>query len=328
MRFFASIIPGFAAVAAVFAGCTSAKEYLRADVSAFEIAADDTSDYAIVVESSSSWIIDPSALPEWLGVWYDATDPNPDPNLLWTKAAVNEDTEDRATRITIVSGDGLVLSIPFVQLAMVVRFGITPSVLEPFAARDTDPQTITVDTPLAWEAIQLGGDWIEFTRGTAEEGTANILSVGAKPTQLFDPRIDTIVLRPVRADYWDFADSIRVVQEATDLVVTGDAMDEETLEIAVPTSGGEVPLSVFARYAWTLSTDASPGAVSFDLTGHEGNSIEYGTPIVMTVAPNTSTEEDHVFTLEFESAGETYEYRCRQPKSDPPEQEPEPEEEI
>ncbi len=68
--------------------------------------------------------------------------------------------------------------------------------------------------------------------------------------------------------------------------------------------------------------------MSFDLTGHEGNSIEYGTPIVMTVAPNTSTEEDHVFTLEFESAGETYEYRCRQPKSDPPEQEPEPEEEI
>ncbi len=326
MRYFAPVILGFAAIAAGFAGCTSAKEYLRANASSFEITADDTSAHAVVVEASSSWIVDTSVVAEWLTVWYDATDPNPDPNLLWVKAAVNEERDERAAEITLVSGDGLLLVIPIVQLGMVARFGVTPSELEPFAARDDNKQIITVDTPLSWEALQLGGNWIELIKGTEEEGTANILYVGVKPTRLFEQRSDTIVLRPGRVDYRDFADSIVVVQAAIDLVVAGETMNEETGEITVPTEGGEVPLSVFSRYAWTLSTDASPGAVSIDLTEHEGDSIENGTPIEITVTPNTSTEEDHLFTLTFESGGEIYEYRCRQPKSNPPE--PEPEEEI
>ncbi len=100
-------------------------------------------------------------------------------------------------------------------------------------------------------------------------------------------------------------------------------MDGETFEIGVPAEGGAVSLSVFSRYAWVVTTDAPDGSVSFDITGHEGGTIENGTPIIMTVAPNTSTEEDHTFTITFESAGETYEYRCTQLKIVPPEQEQE-----
>jgi hypothetical protein len=304
-----------AVAAAGFAGCSSAEEYLRADVASFEIASSDTDSHSIVVEASSSWIIDFTGLPEWLSVWYDTTQPNPDPDLLWVKASVNEDTEERTAVINLVSGEGLTLAVPFVQLGMVVRFEVSPLSLEPFAARDGSPQTLTVDTPLAWEAVQLHGDWITLTREA--EGAGNILQVGVKPSQLFDPRSDTLVLRPVREDYWDFARSIVVVQEATDLVVTAEAMNEETLEITIPADGGEVPLSVYSRHSWTLSTDAPPETVSIDLTSHEGDTIESGTPIVLTVAPNSSTDEERTFTLSFESGGETYRYLCRQPKSNP-----------
>jgi hypothetical protein len=319
MRPFLSGVVAFAAVAAGFAGCDPAGGYLRADVASFEIASDDTSNHALVVEASSSWIIDPSGVPGWLTVWYDATNPYPDPNLLWLKASVNEDTEDRSAEISLVSGEGLTLAIPFVQLGMVVSFDVSPLVLEPFPARDASPQTLPVDTPLSWEAVQLHGDWITLTREA--EGVGNILSVGVKPSQLFDPRSDTIVLRPARADYREFADSIVVVQHASDLAVVAETMDEDTLEIAIPAAGGEVPLSVYSRHSWTLSTDAPPEIVSIDLTAHEGNSIESGTPIVMKVAPNSSSEQDFTFTLTFASEGKTYKYLCRQPKSSPPEPE-------
>jgi hypothetical protein len=317
-----------AAMAAGLAGCTSAKEFLRADTASFEISAEDTSDHAIIVEASSSWIVNAADKPDWLTLWYDASEPEPNPNLLWVRAAVNEEIKDRATEIIIVSGDGRLLAIPFKQLAMVVRFGVSPGTLEPFTARDAGTQTLDVDTALAWEFEQLHGDWITMTPGAGEEGgPQNTLEVGVRPTRIFEERRDTIVLRPVRADYWDYADSIAVVQAGIDLVMTGETLDEETLEIAVPAEGGVVPLSVSSRYGWTLTTDAPADRVQVNLTSHEGDTIETGTPIEMTVAPNPSTEEDYTFALTIESAGETYEYQCRQSKSNPPNPEPNPEQE-
>ncbi len=320
MKTFISVILGCAAIVAGSWGCASGDRFLRTDADVMEISAEDQSDHAVVIEASSSWIANVSEETPWLYVHY-AED---NPGLLWVAASVNENPEPRNAAITIVSGDGLTLEIPVVQLGMVIRFEVTPRTLEPFAARDASTQTLTVDTGLSWRFSQLHGDWIVMTRGT-EEGSENTLTIGVKPTRIFEERRDTIVLQPDRAEYHASGDSIVVVQAGIDLVVTGDAMDEETFEIGVPAQGGEVSLSVFARHAWEVTTDAPAERVSFDITGHEGGTMENGTPIVMTVAPNTSTEEDYTFVLTFESAGETYEYRCTQLKSVPPEQEPEPE---
>lgn len=309
-------------VSAGLAGCSPPDEFLRADVTVVEIGAEDTSHNTVSIESSSSWMVDASGSVDWLELGYEEGDPW----TLWVTALLNESPDPRESSITVVSGDGLTLTIPVVQSGMNIRFGVTPTELQPFGARDTGAQTLTVDTGLSWQAIQLHGDWITLTKGT-EQGKENTLAVGVKATRIFEERRDTIVLQPVNEVFHRWSDSLVVVQEGIGLVVTAELMNEQTLEITIPADGGEVPMSVFSKEAWLVTTDASPDRVTFDMTG-SGSDIENGIPIVMTVTPNTSTEEDHAFTLSFESGGETYEYRCRQQASVPPEQSPEPEEGI
>ncbi len=309
------------AAALLFSGCTSESgRYLRADTpeGGVEISATDTSDHPVRIEASASWMVDTESGPDWFDVRYDLNDPN----LLWTSANVrNESLDSLITEITVVSGDGLRLMIPFVQLPMEVDFGVTPRTLDPFGPRDTSTRTLTVTiaSSLEWEWLIVGeSDWLQITRGSGDE--ANRLSVGVTPTRLLDPRRDTIVVRPVLETFHSYYDSIAVVQRGIDLVIDSEAMNSDTYEIEIPGEGGEIMLAVYSRAEWTASADAPADRVVLGVASG-GPDIENGTPMAITVAPNTSTEE-YAFTLTFTSVGETYEYICRQQGGQPSENDP------
>ncbi len=302
------------ALVALATCCTTAERHLSADVSSITVEAADVTDHVISVSSSSSWMVDASGLADWLSVWYDTNNPS----LLFVAATEkNESLEERSDDITIISGDGLVLTIPLTQLSMDVRFNPTPPALETFAARNAPAQTIDVDTDLTWEAAQLHGEWIVLTRGTAEEGTENTLTVEVPSTRSLQPRRDTIVLRPTLEAFASMADSVAVEQTGLGLVAESPMMNEQTLEIEIPREGGEVIVSVFSHERWDLSTDASEQTATLSLTEGPADT-ENGITVVVTVAPNDTTEP-RTFVLTFESGGETYEYTCnQQSESDQP----------
>jgi hypothetical protein len=306
-----------AAALSVAAGCEKEK-YLRAEPSALEKTAEWDEDTGITIEASASWIADLPENVDWLDFRYDASDRS----LLWILPERNESLEKRQTEITIVSGDGLLIVVPVVQDPMEVVFDVRPAVIDPFGARDATTRTLTVETSLSeWEADVLEGEeWITLTKGEGE--AAAILTVGAAETRQQEERRGRIVVYPVNENFHAMADTLAVVQAGIDLLVTGEAIDDQTLVVEVAGEGGSVPLTVFSREGWRVTVAGDPeGRVSFDLTEGEGE-IEVGIPIVMSVAENTG-EEVFEFTLLFESAGETYEYRCRQQIKQPEREEEE-----
>ena len=325
MKSILSFIPGL--VVAAFAmvastGCGPDGAFLKADVESLEISAEDTGDHAIGITASSSWIVNTlpvitdaqgNSTPAWFSVRYDGSDPG----LLQVKADErNESEEDRTGEIVVVSGDGLILRIPFIQKAMDVRFEVTPESVEPFAARDDLTRTLTVSTNLAWEyEVVDATDWITAVKTEGEDGAPGTLTLTATETRSTETRSGSILLQPVNPTFQeDHNKTILIEQAGIDLVVYSEAMDY-TYEIAIPADGGETALSVYSRATWNVTTDAPAERVSFDLT-EGGSDLENGINVVMTVGPNTSTEE-YTFTLTFESGGETYEYICRQQGGQP-----------
>ncbi len=291
------------AAVAILAGCSPADKVLRANPSSIEMAAE-PEDISVAVESSSSWIFDSSVLEDWLSLKYD----NDDPSLLWVSAEANESLGERTDSIMLISGDGSKLIIPLRQLAMEISFDVSPAVLEPFGASDEEPRTLTISTNLTsgWNyTILHAADWL--TAEIGGKGEENILTVSAKSNQSLYERRDTIVVRPTNAVFSALADSIAVVQTGLDLLVTSGSMDEETYIIKIPTEGGETNLSVWSRSPWSVSTEADAEKVSTNLA-EGGADIVDGITVVVTVVPNTETEE-YTFTLVFESAGQKYEYR-------------------
>jgi hypothetical protein len=294
----------------MLSGCTPGDKYLRSDAPGvgIEVAATDTDRHSIAITASSSWMFNTAGMPEWLDLRYDDNSSG----LLWVGALTrNESLDSLRTTITIVSGDGLRLEIPFVQLPMEVSFAVTPRTVEPFGPRETASRTLNVASTLTWEHLTVGGsDWLTMIRDTDPDSGAERLTVNAAPTRELDPRRDTIVVRPVNETFHGYSDSIAVVQRGIDLVVWSDAMNETTFEIGIPAEGGEVAMSVFSRNAWTVASDASPDLIALDIAEGEAD-IENGIPVIITAAPNTTTE-DHTFTLTFTADGETYEYTCTQ----------------
>ncbi len=303
----------------LLASCSAGDKYLRSDAPSggIEIPATDTDDHALSITSSASWIISSTGLPEWFDLRYDASDTG----LLWAGARTrNESLDSLRTVITIISGDGLRLDIPFVQLPMVVSFALTPGTLEPFGPRDATPRTLTVASTLTWESLTVGdADWLTLTPAADPDSGVETLTVTASPTRELDPRRDTIVVRPVNEAFHLYSDSIAVVQLGIDLVVYSDAMTP-AFDIAIPASGGEIALSVFSRHSWTLSHTAPPATVALDIT-HGDPDTGNGVPVILTAPPNPSSEPI-TFTLTFTSGGETYTYTCTQQGGAPPPPEP------
>lgn len=305
------------AVASAATGCSPGEKFLRADIPSIELTATDRGEHSITIEASASWM---ASVPEDAG-WLDAKYDTGFPDLLWiTTTGNNESLEERSTRITVVSGDGLVLVIPVVQLAMDGRLEVTPATLEPFGPRDATPRTLTVSTALTWEfAVLNGADWLGVVRSKAtetEEGSGSILTISATPTRSLDPRRDTLVIYPTKDAFISMADSIAVVQEGIDLVVDSDLFDDN-FDVVIPAAGAGVALSVYSRATWRVSAvlpDETPAdRVSLDMVEGPAD-IGNGIPFVVTVTPNTSSEE-FIFTLVFDSGGDTYEYICRQQSS-------------
>jgi hypothetical protein len=293
----------FFIVAITFTECATEGTFLKASVEGIEFSAEPTGEQTVTIDASSSWMVEFAGLEEWLSVEYDDSDAN----VLRLSAGINESPEGRDDSVVVVSGDGLSLILPIVQRAMGGYFDVTPAVLQTFGARETAIRTLTIDTNMTtWEASVLhDSDWILLS---PEDNT---LGVGVKPTRLLDARRDTIVLRPMNEAFASLADSVAVVQRGLDLLVSSEAMDETTLETAVPAGGGEVFLTVYSRNTWSVTTDDSAGRVTLDISSGPAE-IEYGTPLVVTATENTGPEE-YTFTLTFSSGGETYEYLCRQP---------------
>ncbi len=317
------------AAAVALAGCSQDEKFLRADNVSLEISAEDTAEQMVTIEASSPWLVDAVGGADWLNdagtKWLSVKYDDNIPNLLWVKATeTNDNLEDRRAVIRVASGDGLALDISFTQRAMIVRFNVSPSILEPFDAYGSRAQTITVDTGLPWEAFQLDGDWLTTTIDTEEDKNAGTLTVEAKDTRSLTERRDTIVLRPVREAYWSYSDSIAVVQAGSDLVVHSNVIDEETVEVEIPAEGGEVELRVQSRAEWSVSTEVPPERVALSPT-EGGIDTGEGAQVVMTVTENTE-EEEYRFTLTFVSAGKKYEYRCVQAGVAPEQEEPTPQE--
>ena len=327
MKTFLSGILGSAVIvaAAGIAGCAPADKFLHADPTSVEMAADMKKEVlAVTIGSSSPWVFDNSEPAEWLSLDYDAENPS----RLLISASVNENPDDRTDSVTIISGDGLQLIIPFRQLAMNPLFDVSPPVLEPFGARDDMIRTLTVttDLPSGWEFLLLyASDWLTIEQGG--RGEENILTVSATQIRSLDERRDTIVIRPVNTAFASRADTIAVVQAGLDLLATSETMDPETDIIAIPAAGGETVLSVLSRSPWSASTDADAGRVSMNISEGAADMGE-GIPMVVTATPNPEAEE-YTFTLIFSSAGREYEYRFVQagaePEPNPEEPEPTPE---
>jgi hypothetical protein len=313
--FSVAYLPLFLA-AAMLGGCAPVESFLRSDLpaDALEIAATDVDSHPIGIEASASWMFDTTLGARqdevlWLRAWYDESNPT----LIWAQATgPNENPEPRTDTIVVVSGDGLALEIPVRQQALEVSFSVTPRTLEPFGARDTGTQTLTVASTLTWEYTTVGeSEWLVLTRGT-ETGTNGTIVVEVRPTRDLDMRRDTIVVRPVNEAFREgYSDSIAVRQEGIDLLIeAGEAMNPETFEIDIPAAGGEITLWVYSRSPWTISSDAPAERVTLDADGGAAD-IETGIPVLMTAAPNTSTEQLK-FRLTLTSAGQTYEYICTQ----------------
>jgi hypothetical protein len=308
------------AIVLALTGCATKGAFLKTDVGAIEFSAEPTGGQAVSVEASSSWLVEISGLEDWLSVYYDRDDPR----VFHLTALVNESPEGRDDSVYVSSGDGLSLILPVVQKAMDGRLTLTPAALDVFAARNAAPQTITVDSGLTWEeSITEGDDWISLTR----EG--NILTVGVSPTRSTDARSGLVQLSPLSEAFAEFATEFAVEQHGIDLLVESETLNPQTLEIAVPAEGGAINLGVYSRYDWTLSTDADPDRVSFNITSG-GADLVNGMTVVMTATANTTgggneNSDDHTFTLTFASEGETYEYLCRQPiATTEPQPQPEP----
>jgi hypothetical protein len=320
------------AATVTMSGCTSSGAYLRSDAPAvgLELTATDLDAHVVTVEASSSWMFDPAAIsvPEGETPWLSVRYADDNPSLLWVKAlSRNESPTPRIDTILMASGDGLALEIPVRQLALDVTFGVEPRTLQPFGPYETAVRTLTVTSTLEWEAFTLGeSEWLTIARGTGS-GHDGTITVGVTPTRSLDPRRDTIVVRVANPAFHDrHADSIAVVQQGTDLLVESDAIDLDTFEIGVPAAGGEIALTVYSREAWSVAADAgatAAGIVTFDPA--TGPADLQGITVVMTVAPNAAAEE-RTFTLTLDSAGQQYEYICRQmgdrsPPGDPEEEE-------
>ncbi|MDR2894850.1 MAG: hypothetical protein LBU97_05260 [Alistipes sp.] len=303
----------------VAAGCTPADKFLRVDTPEITIAADHSGRIDVTVSASTSWMFDPPAVGtrEWLSLEYSTTDPA----LLRVSAARNESLDERTAEINIVSGDGLSIVVPVVQLAMDARLDVSPRRLD-LAATDTLPHTIAVTTTnlsAGWRALQLRGDWLSLV--SERDGT---LTVKANPLRSMAERMDTVVLLPVSEAFLSLADSIVVVQTGLGLLVESEAMNLESFEIEAPATGGDFALRVFSTAPWRVTVgssnpDGTPTeALAIDLTEGAADTGN-GTVIVMTVAENISTDE-RTFTLSFESGGETYQYICRQQGRTPEDQ--------
>jgi hypothetical protein len=320
MKSFFSLISGLAAV--VFGvvggvGCAPAETFLRSDVpgGVLEITATDIGAHGITIEASSSWMFDNTiGAPHgdearWLTARYDTNNPA----LMWVETlSRNENIEHRLDTVVVVSGDGLRLEILVRQGAMDVSFDVTPASLEPFGARETDTRTVTVSSTIAWEYDLIDqSDWLTVTRGAdAADGTSGTLTVAAAPTRSLDLRRDTIVVRPVNDNFHGTHTSkVPVEQAGIDLVVESEAMNP-AFAIEIPAGGGEIPLSIYSRAAWTASMDVPAERASLNMTSGPAD-IESGIPVVMTAAANPSTEQFE-FTLTLTSAGQKYEYVCTQ----------------
>jgi hypothetical protein len=295
------------AVSAVLAGCAKGDRFLTASRQVLEFAADDVDGLLLEIDASAPWMIESIGMPDWLWVQY-----NPDNSaLINVTARLNESLIPRSSVLSIVSGDGLTLNIPVVQRSMDITFDTSPGEVAPFGPNETATRTLTVTTNTLWQAVVLNGaDWISFSPGAGPEPNTDLLDVSVKPTRSLDRRRDILVLQPVTEAYQALSDSIEVVQLGLDLLVTADGMNEETLETAIPATGGEVSMTVQSRFPWDVSTNADPGRVTLDTTSGPAD-LEYGTPITITVAANPGPGE-HTFTLIFSSQGETYQYLCRQ----------------
>jgi hypothetical protein len=286
-------------------GCAVQNAYLRADAAELELAAGDVAQHTITIDASSSWALYTGTTFLWLSATYDADDASA---LRVRALGVNESREELRDTLLIVSADALTLTIPVVQRALAGSLAVTPAAPEPFGPRESETRTLTVETNLsAWEHTVLGDGWLTATR--ADGGRE--ITLRAKGLNRLEERRDTVVVYPVAEDFSQLADSIPVVQRGMDLVMTAEAMNAETFDVAIPAAGGEVAVSIYSRAAWTLAHDADPERVSVNLT-EGGADTENGVPLIVTVAANLSTEE-YTFTVTFTSDGKKYTYLCRQP---------------
>jgi hypothetical protein len=300
----------FAAQVVVFAGCAPGEKFLGADTASIEFLAGDTAPRSVTVSSSSSWTIYTADLPKWLTIGYDADNTN----VFTVTATRNESLDGRRAVIPIVSGDGLSVDIPLTQGSTDAVFDVSPMEIAPFGPREEEARALTVATNVTWEAVVLhGAGWIRYRTTAGTTPGTDLLLVNVTPIRSLDPRRDTIVLRPVVGAFSSLADSVAVVQTGLDLMVTSDAMNETTLETAIPADGGSVVMMVYSRAEWSVATGAPSDRVTIDSTSGPADP-EYGTPIELTAISNPSTDE-YTFTLTFTSGGETYEYLCRQPGS-------------
>jgi hypothetical protein len=311
---FSAVVFGFGAVV----GCTPATEtFLRSDVSGgvLEIAATDVAAHGVMIEASSSWMFDTmfgtphTDDPRWVSAWYDEGNPA----LMWVGASSrNENPEARLDTVVVVSGDGLRLEMVVRQSPLEVSFDVAPASVSPFGPRETDTRSVTVTSTIAWEwELTEQSDWLTITRADAADGISGTLTIGASPTRSLDLRRDTIVVRPVNAAFQTaHTHKIPVEQAGIDLVVESEAMNPGTFAIEIPAAGGEIPLWIYSRADWTASLDAPAERASLDVTSGPAD-IESGTPAMITVAANPSTEP-FAFTLTLTGAGQIYEYLCTQ----------------
>jgi hypothetical protein len=181
---------------------------------------------------------------------------------------------------------------------------------------NSEPVSVSVESSSSW--IFDDSERAEWLTLNYDNDDPNLLSVSATANANLTDRTDSIVL--VSGDGSRLI--IPVIQTGMDFFVVSSMVDSSTGTIMVPAAGGEVPLSVFSNYAWSVSTDEPAEKVTIDPVNSEAN--EEGTPVVVTVAANDTVEE-FAFILIFESDGKEYSYPFVQQGAEPVEPTPTPE---
>lgn len=304
----------FAAIltaAAVAAGCSDKNRYLRINPSSVEIESDAQA-VLIDIECSSSWMAYNNA--DWLVYSYDNSN-----TLRITVSQANESLEPRESTITIVTGDGQEQEIYVLQKAVDAHFDVSPMQLEPFTGMGGQ-QTAVVSTNLSDWGVFNAESWLTATPGEGAE--SNTLTITASRSWILDERRDTLIVRPTNDVFVELADSIPVVQHGVDLIARWPDMPDGSFTINTAAEGGEISVTVYAKYDWTVTSDDTGGRLQFSMTS--GVSDLNGITFVITIPDNASAEEFN-YTLTFTCNGNEYEYWLRQPAAQPePEPEPEP----